>query len=130
MKKTQYGNRGILLVRNPVDVLFTYAHYVKTMDQIGTVSPDAFHGPQWEKYVEYVAFAWADHAIRWIETIENGTVIFYEQLLRGDTESELKRLLNAIHFRDSIESVVDPERMRCTLDHKNRTDRKRWKKPT
>lgn len=103
---------------------------MKTLDQIGTVSPDALDGPQWDEYVNYVAFAWADHAKRWISTIQNGTVIFYEQLLQGDTQSELKRILNAIHFTDSIDSGINLERMRCTLEHKNRTDRKRRKKPT
>ena len=99
------------------------------MDQIGTVSPDTFKGSQWDHYVDYVAYAWADHAQRWIQTIQNGTVIFYEKLI-VDTENELRRLLNAIHSkRDGHGWLVDPKRMLCTLSHRNRKDRKRDKKP-
>jgi hypothetical protein len=95
-------------------------------DQKGAVSPMTFKGPAWNHYVNYVAYAWADHATRWIHNIRNGTVIFYELLLQ-DTEAELNRLLRAVNF--SIDPV-DPERMRCTIKHKDRSDRKRSKKPT
>jgi hypothetical protein len=99
-------------------------------DQIGTVSPVHFKGPVWNNYVNYVTCAWADHAIRWIQNIQNGTVIFYEKLLLEDTETELNRLLRFINFTDPHHPPVDPDRMRCTLKHKNRLDRKRLKKPT
>ena len=99
-------------------------------NQIGAVSPGNFNGPQWNSYVDYVTYAWADHAIRWIQNIQNGTVIFYEKLLLEDTETELNRLLRAIDFTDPHHPPVDPDRMRCTLKNKNRMDRKRLKKPT
>ncbi len=127
-----YKNRGILLLRNPVEVLFTSAHYLWSGNQQnGTVSPDLFAGPKWDDYVSKVAKEWADHADRWIQNIQNGTVIFYEKLLLEDTaEAELNRLLRAINFIDPHHPPIDPERMRCTLLHKNRSDRKRSKKPT
>ena len=31
--------------------------------------------------LRYVAYAWADHAIRWIEQAKRDTVLFYEKLL-------------------------------------------------
>jgi hypothetical protein len=130
--RENYQHRGILLLRNPIDALFSFVHYLMAgQDQIETVSLLAkFKGPQWNSYVNYVTFAWADHAIRWIQNIQNGTVIFYEKLLLEDTEAELNRLLRAINFTDPHHPPVDPDRMRCTLKHKNRTDRKRLKKPT
>ena len=130
--RENYQHRGILLLRNPIDALFSFVLYLMAgQDQIGTVSLLAkFKGPQWNSYVNYVTFAWADHAIRWIQNIQNGTVIFYEKLLLEDTEAELNRLLRAINFTDPHHPPVDPDRMRCTLKHKNRLDRKRLKKPT
>jgi hypothetical protein len=128
--RENYGNRGILLLRNPFEALFSFFHYLMSgLDQIGIVSPVNFKGPDWNDYVEFVAYAWADHAIRWIQNIKNGTVIFYEKLLFLDTEAELNRLLRVINFTDSHNMLVNPERMRCTLKHKNRLDRKRSKKP-
>ncbi|EFX71467.1 hypothetical protein DAPPUDRAFT_111642 [Daphnia pulex] len=128
-RREEYDKRAILLLRNPIDALFTFAHYLMAGDdQKGTVSPTIFRGPAWNHYVDYVAYAWADHATRWIQNIRNGTVVFYELLLQ-DTEAELNRLLRAVNF-SAIDPAVDPERMRCTLKHKNRTDRKRSKKPT
>ncbi|KAI9562682.1 hypothetical protein GHT06_010136 [Daphnia sinensis] len=125
-----YRHRGILLLRNPIDALFTYAHYLLSgNDQQGTGSPEDFTGPHWDVHVEYVAYAWADHAERWIQNIKEGTVIFYERLLH-DTENELRRLLKAIRFVNPHHPPVDPERMHCTLKHKHRLDRKRTKKPT
>jgi hypothetical protein len=93
------------------------------------VSSNDFKGPQFDNYVDYVADTWADHAVGWIENIQIGTVLFYERLLLEDTEAELKRLLNVIHFSDPRHPPIDPERMRCTLSHKNRMDRKRTRKP-
>jgi hypothetical protein len=127
VRREQYEKRAILLLRNPIDALFTFRHYIMAGDdQKGAVSPMTFKGPAWNHYVNYVAYAWADHATRWIHNIRNGTVIFYELLLQ-DTEAELNRLLRAVNF--SIDPV-DPERMRCTIKHKDRSDRKRSKKPT
>jgi hypothetical protein len=125
-----YDNRGILLLRNPIDALFTFAHYLGSSEnQTGIVSSDDFKSPEFDNYVDYVADTWADHAVGWIENIQNGTVLFYERLLLEDTEAELKRLLNVIHFSDPLHPPIDPERMRCTLLHKNRMDRKRAYKP-
>nr|WBD92698.1 putative WSC domain-containing protein 1 [Daphnia magna] len=125
-----YGHRGILLLRNPMDALFTFAHFLGSSgNHTGVVSEKDFVGPQWDKYIDYVADTWADHAVGWIENIQNGTVLFYERLLLEDTAVELKRLLNVIHFVDPHHPPVDPERMRCTLLHKDRKDHKRTKKP-
>ncbi|XP_057367444.2 sialate:O-sulfotransferase 1-like [Daphnia carinata] len=124
-----YENRGILILRNPFDALFTYGHYLWSgNDQTGTASPNVFNGTNWDDHVSYVADEWAEHADRWIQYIQEGTVIFYERLLQ-DTENELRRLLKAIHFVDANHPPVDPERMRCTLQHKDRVDRKRSNKP-
>jgi hypothetical protein len=124
-----YENRGILLLRNPIEVLFTFGHYLWSgNDQKGIVSEKLFTGKDWEKHLNNVAFEWAEHANYWIENIKNGTVIFYELLLK-DTEKELNRLLRSINFIDPQNPPVDPERMRCTLQHKNRADRKRPRKP-
>ncbi|KAI9562685.1 hypothetical protein GHT06_010139 [Daphnia sinensis] len=124
-----YKNRGILLLRNPFDALFTFSHFLWSgNNQKGTVSPNVFNGTEWDEYISYVAEEWAEHADRWIRNIKHGTVIFYERLLQ-DTESELRRLLKAINFVDANHPPVDPERMRCTLKHKNRLDRKRSNKP-
>ena len=113
-----------------MDALFTFAHFLGSSgSQIGTVSPGDFMGPQFDNYVDYVADTWADHAVGWIENIQNGTVLFYEQLLLGDTAAELKRLLSVIRFSDPYHPPVDPERMRCTLSHKDRADRRRPYKP-
>lgn len=121
-----YENRGILLLRNPIEALFTSAHYLWSDNkQKGTVSPDLFKGPKWDDYVSNATIEWAEHADRWIQNIRNGTVIFYEKLLLEDTEAELNRLFRAINFMP-----IDPERMRCTLSHKSRSDLKRTKKPT
>ncbi|XP_057371252.1 sialate:O-sulfotransferase 1-like [Daphnia carinata] len=119
-----YDYRGVLLLRNPMDVVFTYRHW-QLAGKVGTAPQEAFQGPQWKKVVEFVAYAWADHAIRWIEQIEKGTVIFYEQLLGRNASTELERLFDAMDFKPS---PLDTERMRCTLDHRDRTDHKRLNK--
>lgn len=113
-----------------MDAFFSFAHFLgSSRNQTGIVSEEAFWGPQWDNYVDCMADLWADHAVGWIENIQNGTVLFYERLLLEDTEAELRRLLNVINFVDPHHPPVDPERMRCTLLHKGRTDRKRSKKP-
>ncbi|XP_059350776.1 sialate:O-sulfotransferase 1-like [Daphnia carinata] len=126
----RYDNRGVLLLRNPVDAMFAFAHYLaSSKNHTGVVSEKDFSGPEWEEYVDYAANTWADHAVGWIETIQDGTVLFYERLLLEDTAAELKRLLEVIHFSDPHHPPVDLERLRCALRHKNRVDRKRLKKP-
>ncbi|XP_046637044.1 WSC domain-containing protein 1-like [Daphnia pulicaria] len=118
----QYDKRGVLLLRNPMDVVFTYRDWLHG-GKVGKAPPEAFRGPEWDATVDYVAYAWADHAIRWIEQIENGTVLFYERLMGKTASGELKRFLQVVDFHP-----VDPVRMRCTLDHRNRTDHKRLNK--
>ena len=118
----QYDSRGVLLLRNPMDVVFTYRHW-QHGGKVGIAPPEAFEGPKWEETIDYVAYAWADHAIRWIEQIKNGTVLFYERLMGVTAEKELVRLLNVLNFHP-----IDPDRMRCALAHRNRTDHKRQNK--
>jgi hypothetical protein len=113
-----------------MDALFTFAHFLGSSgNHTGVVLSNDFKGPQFDNYVDYVANTWADHAVEWIENIQIGTFLFYERLLLEDTEAELKRLLNVVHFSDPRHPPIDPERMRCTLWHKNRLDRKRTRKP-
>jgi hypothetical protein len=113
-----------------MDALFTFAHFLGSSgNHTGVVPSIDFVGPQFDNYVDYVADTWADHAVGWIQDIQNGTVLFYERLLLEDTAAELTRLLNVIGFSDPHHPPVDPERMRCTLLHKDRMDRKRTKKP-
>ena len=119
--RDDYNYRGILLLRNPIDVAITFRHFLDG-GQTGTAHPVAFRGSSWDEFLEAVATSWADHAIRWIEGIRNGTVIFYEMLQR-EPETELNRLLRAIHF-----PAASNERMRCTIAHRNRTDRRRMNK--
>ena len=118
----QYDSRGVLLLRNPMDVVFTYRHW-QHGGKVGIAPPEVFEGPKWEETIDYVAYAWADHAIRWIEQIKNGTVLFYERLMGVTAETELVRLLNVLNFHP-----IDPDRMRCALAHRNRTDHKRQNK--
>ena len=107
-----------------MDVVFTYRHW-QLAGKVGKAPPEAFRGREWDEIVKYVAFAWADHAVRWIEQIEKGTVIFYEQLLGQNATLELERLLEAMDFKPR---PVDPERLRCTLAHRSRSDFKRTNK--
>ncbi len=65
----QYDKRGVLLLRNPIDVVFTYRDW-RHGGKVGKAPPEAFRGPEWDATVDYVAYAWADYAIRWIEQIE------------------------------------------------------------
>ncbi len=105
-----------------MDVVFTF-HNLQYGGKVGSAPPEAFKGSEWEKTIDYVAYAWADHAIRWIEQITNGTVLFYERLLGNRADLELMRFLNVLNFRP-----IDSNRMRCTLAHRNRTDHKRLNK--
>lgn len=118
----QYDKRGVLLLRNPMDVVFTFRnwHYG---GKTGVAPPDAFRGPQWDETVDFVAYVWADHAIRWIEQIEQGTVLFYEKLLGSNADLELERLLEVMDFHP-----IDRDRMQCTLAHRYRIDHKRQHK--
>lgn len=123
-----FQNRGILLLRNPMDVLFTSRHYEVTRNQTGTATMNFFQGSEWKEYVDKFAKSWTEHAQKSIQYIRNGTVIFYESLLLGDTAAELTRLLRVLNFNDTQYPPLNPKRMRCTLLHKNRSDRKRQKK--
>ena len=102
----QYDSRGVLLLRNPMDVVFTYRHW-QHGGKVGIAPPEAFEGPKWEETIDYVAYAWADHAIRWIEQIKNGTVLFYERLMGVTAETELVRLLNVLNFRNKGKLIID-----------------------
>ena len=90
---------------------------------MGTAPPKAFRGREWDEVIDYVSYAWADHAIRWIEQIKEGTVLFYEHLKGKKAAEEIERLLDAIHF-----SPIDPERLNCALSHRDRNDHKRVNK--
>lgn len=105
-----------------MDVVFTYRNW-QLAGKVGKAPPEAFKGPDWDELVDTVAYVWADHAIRWIEQIKNGTVIFYEKLLGQHADKELERMLVAMHFHP-----VNPDRMRCALKHRDRTDHKRANK--
>lgn len=102
-----------------MDVVFTFRNW-QHGGKVGKAPPEAFEGPKWDETVDYVAYAWADHAIRWIEQIEKGTVIFYERLMGKRAEKELERLLQVLDFHP-----IDPARMKCAITHRNRTDHKR-----
>ncbi|XP_046452550.1 WSC domain-containing protein 1-like isoform X2 [Daphnia pulex] len=119
----QYDRRGVLLLRNPMDVVFTFRNWAYS-GKVGIAPPEAFTGPSWDETIDFVAYVWADHAIRWIEQIEKGTVIFYEKLLGSNADVEIERLLHAISF-----FPVDRERLKCTIKHRNRTDHKRLNNP-
>ena len=95
--------------------MFTYCHWIHG-GKTGKAGPEFFNGPMWDEIVDYVSYAWADHAIRWIEQIEKGTVLFYERLVGKTAEKELRRLLNVMEFKP-----IDPLRMKCALSHRNRT---------
>ncbi len=108
-----------------MDVVFTYRHCMLA-GKVDNAPPEAFQGQEWNEVVKFVAYAWADHAIRWIEQIKNGTVIFYEKMHGDSAILELERLLDAMDFQPR---PVDPERIRCMLEHRNRMDFKRTNKP-
>lgn len=120
--RLDYGYRGILLLRNPMDVVFTYRNW-QYAGKVGKAPPEAFSGPAWDEVVDFVAYAWADHAIRWIEEIKQGTVIFYENLLGQNATKELERMLKAMNFRKR-----DSNRLKCALKYRSRTDHKRMNK--
>ena len=102
-----------------MDVVFTFRHWMHA-GKTGQAPPEAFQGSEWDQVVDYVAYVWADHAIRWIEQISNGTVLFYEKLMGKMAGEELERLLDVLDFHP-----VDPDRIRCALAHRNRLDHKR-----
>lgn len=116
-----YHNRGILLLRNPVEVAITFRHFQEG-GQTGNAPLAVFQDPSWDTFLQGVAISWADHAIRWIHGIRNGTVIFYEMLQR-EPEAELNRLLRSVGMPEA-----SGDRMRCTVAHMNRTDRRRMSK--
>ena len=97
---------------------FAYRHYLLA-GQTGVAGEQYFQGDDWNEFLRFVSFAWADHAIRWIDQLKNGAVVFYEKL-QNDTEMEIRRLLHSIHF-----NAVDSQRLQCTISHKQRIDRRR-----
>jgi hypothetical protein len=105
-----------------MDVVFTYYNWIHG-GKTGKAQPEFFSGPVWDELVDYVAYAWADHAIRWIEQIEKGTVLFYERLVGSTARKELERLFDVMEMKP-----VDPLRMKCALSHRNRTDHLRLNK--
>jgi len=105
--------------------VFTFRNWQVTGDKVGHAPSSAFQGPEWDEVVEYVAYVWADHAVRWIEQLKQGNVIFYENLLGDGAPKEIERLLDTIGYPHR---PVDPERMRCAMSHRNRTDHKRVNK--
>ncbi|EFX88990.1 hypothetical protein DAPPUDRAFT_233913 [Daphnia pulex] len=119
-----YNYRGVLLLRNPMDVVFAHQNHL-LVGKFNTAPTEAFRGPEWDELVETVAYAWANHAIRWIEQIKQGTVIFYENLLGDDAQLELERLLDSMDFQPR---PVDTNRMRCTLAHRDKSEYKRSNK--
>ena len=114
----EYEKRGVLLLRNPIDAAIAFRNYLSA-GQTGTADADRFTGSDWDEYVRLTCFTWADHATRWIDGIKHGTVVFYENLLH-ETEAELKRIIP--HF---YSGTMDPDRLKCAVHHKNRTDRRR-----
>lgn len=107
-----------------MDVVFSHQNHL-LVGKFNVAPVEAFRGPEWDELVDTVAFAWADHAVRWIEHMKQGTAIFYENFLGDNAEHELQRLLNAMDFHPS---PVDPDRMRCVLVHRNQSEYKRSKK--
>ena len=105
-------------MRNPIDAAIAHRNY-EFGGQTGMAREDRFSGPEWNEYVQAASLSWADHAIRWIDGIENGTIIFYENLVH-ETEAELKRIIPFFYSEP-----VDPVRLKCTIAHKDRIDRKR-----
>ena len=99
-----------------MDVVFTFHNWLLG----GNVPTESFKDPRWDETVDYVAYAWADHAIRWIEQAKRGTVLFYEKLLGDGAYIELERLLKIHNF-----VPIDYIRMQCALVHRNnQTDHK------
>ena len=105
-----------------MDVVVAHQNHL-TVGKFNTAPLDAFRGLQWDEMVDTVAYAWADHAIRWIEQIKQGTVIFYENLLGENAHFELERLLVAMNLHP-----IDADRMKCTLAHKSEGEYKRSNK--
>jgi hypothetical protein len=117
-KINKYEKRGVLLLRNPIDAIISYRNYLSGGHK-GMAGADRFAGSEWDAFVRTTCFSWTDHATRWIDGIKNGTVIFYENLIH-ETEAELKRIIPQFYS-----APIDPDRLKCAIDHKNRIDRKR-----
>ncbi len=96
-----------------MDLVFNY-HLKQLGIEQDQATPDLFEGEKWDEVVEVVAFVWSDHAIRWIEQIEKGTVLFYENLRGEKVFSEFQRLMKAFNF-----PPVEPNRLRCAFAHRN-----------
>ena len=91
-----------------MDLVFTFPNERNNDDE-------TIKGSEWDERVDYVASAWADHAIRWIEQTRNGTVLFYEKLKGTLAYEELDRLLRDLHLQP-----VDYIRMQCAVTYRDR----------
>ena len=76
--------------------------------------------PTWDEWVSENILVWETVATTWIRNMKRGGVVYYENL-RGDTESELRRVLKMLSF------PLDEERLNCVLQHKDRNPFKRRK---
>jgi hypothetical protein len=89
--------RGVLLLRNPIDAAIAFRNYLSG-GHTGMAEADQFTGPGWDEFVRKTCFYWVDHA----------------------TKQELKRIIPQFYS-----APIDSDRLKCAVDHKNRTDRKR-----
>ena len=103
----QYEGHEILLLRNPMDLVFAFPNWRN--------DGETFSGSEWDKIVDFVSYSWADQAIRWIEHTQNGTVLFYEKIKGTLAFVELERLL-----RDLYLQPIDYTRLQCVVAHQNR----------
>ena len=116
-----YDNAAVVLLRNPIDAAIAFRNYVGSgNNKTGIADYSWFHGAEWQAYLEFAAYAWADHAVRWIDGMRHGVVAFYENLLH-DTEAELKRIL-----RKFYPVPIDEARLKCVVKLKNVTPHKRY----
>ena len=100
-----------------MDLVFTFPGW-------RNIEGETIKGSEWDETVDYVASAWADHAIRWIEQTRNGTVLFYEKLKGTLAYEELDRLLRDLNLQP-----IDYIRMQCVMANRDRnTDHKQESK--
>ena len=64
----------------------------------------------WETYVDWNVPQWVDLALIWIESIRNGGVLHYENLV-ADREKEIRKLMKVLNFS------FDEQRLQCVLKH-------------
>ena len=73
---------------------------------------------EWDNFVSRSVAGWETLATVWIRGLNQGGVVYYEQL-RHDLRSELKRLLTMLGLS------YDKERLDCVLRHSNGNSFKR-----